>query len=108
MEDTADFELIEKTIQETESKAYLSPRKKKDLAMLNELLKDRKKSFLGEVVRPNSAFDGRSQHLKKPKKNRMAMRRTIKLDDTPPKKSERLNTDKIKKPLLSKMNSLSQ
>jgi hypothetical protein len=47
MEDTADFELIEKSIQEKESKVYLSPRKKKDLQLLNDLLKDRKKSFLG-------------------------------------------------------------
>lgn len=48
--ETADFEQIEKNIQESEANAYLSPSKKQELAMLNEMLKERKKSFLGEIA----------------------------------------------------------
>ena len=106
--ETADFELIERTLQESES--YLLKgresisqegplqsenekidNKKRELEELNDLLKERKKSFLGE------AMDDAKPKKKPPGNMRKSVRKTIRLDETPPKVRElRRNTDKIR------------
>lgn len=53
--------------------------------MLNEMLKERKKSFLGEIAKQESAKETKDPKPKRNKINRRSIRKTIKLDETPPK-----------------------